>query len=148
MAQLFAGRLTTAQFAREFMLAGKARVTFVSERTGTRFTYRIAAKLVQANKQPTGPWFVALLNGQDNTRDFAFLGTIFDDRTYRHGGKSVIAADAASAKGFAWVWDRLARDEMPAGVEIWHSGTCGRCSRDLTVPESIARGLGPICADL
>jgi len=30
-------------------------------------------------------------------------------------------------------------------LEIWHEGRCGRCNRKLTVPASIALGIGPEC---
>src|SRR5882672_9405186 len=30
-------------------------------------------------------------------------------------------------------------------IEIWHSGSCGRCGRTLTVPESVLSGFGPEC---
>ena len=35
---------------------------------------------------------------------------------------------------------------MPAELEVWHQGSCGKCGRPLTVPESIASGIGPVCA--
>jgi hypothetical protein len=31
-------------------------------------------------------------------------------------------------------------------VEFWHEGKCCRCGRKLTVPASIASGIGPECA--
>lgn len=36
----------------------------------------------------------------------------------------------------------------PTGLEVWHAGRCAKCRRELTHPDSIARGLGPICAGL
>lgn len=36
----------------------------------------------------------------------------------------------------------------PTGLEVWHAGRCAKCRRPLTHPDSIARGLGPICAGL
>jgi len=134
-----AGQLTSAPLARAFALAGDARLTLVSMKTGTRFTYRVTK-----GKTDDAPHFVAILNGRENTRDYQFIGTIFADGTYRHGRKSRVTPDAPSAKGFAWVWAHLARGEI--GVEIWHEGRCGRCGRPLTVPESIASGIGPVCA--
>jgi hypothetical protein len=32
------------------------------------------------------------------------------------------------------------------GFDLHHEGRCGRCGRELTVPESIALGIGPECA--
>jgi hypothetical protein len=44
-----------------------------------------------------------------------------------------------------WVLDHLSEGEMPPLTEIWHEGRCGRCGRKLTVPDSIAIGIGPDC---
>jgi hypothetical protein len=50
-------------------------------------------------------------------------------------------------RGFGWLWRRLTQgQDLPDKVEVWHEGRCGKCSRRLTVPESIATGLGPVCA--
>ena len=133
--------LTNVDATRTFVLGGNARVTLVSERTGARFTYRVrASKDGRVN-------FVALLSGSDNDSDYEFLGTIFADGAYRPGRKSRVSPDAPSAKAFDWVWRRLAADIMPTEVQVWHEGRCGRCGRALTVPESIATGFGPVCAE-
>ena len=134
-------QITDGTFARTFALAGKARITLVSARTGQRFTYRIAL-----GKADGSPHFVALLTGSDNDSDFQFLGTIFPDGGYRHGKRSRIGQDAPSAKAFAWAWSYLMTGRIPANLEVWHEGRCGRCGRALTVPESIESGLGPECA--
>ena len=147
------GQLTDGTLARTFALAGNARLTLVSQKTGARFTFRVRAKDVPAREGAAAPdatktlFFVQLLNGQDNDSDYVFLGTIFEGTTYRHGGKSPVSSDAPSAKGFAWAWSFLAKGTLPPGCEIWHEGKCGRCGRALTVPSSIASGIGPVCAD-
>lgn len=146
MSSQFRGQLLTAENALRYVLGGHARITAVSARTGTRLTYQITAKF-DAEGKIASPHFVALLNGANNERDYSFLGTIFDGRDYRHGRKSRITPDAPSARGFAWIWASLVAGTMPAGCEIWHEGTCSRCGRALTVPESIATGLGPVCAE-
>lgn len=52
-------------------------------------------------------------------------------------------------KAFRWLWVQLTKgNELPDKVEVWHEGRCGACGRRLTVPESIAQGLGPVCAGL
>lgn len=127
--------------AREFALAGRAILTLVSTRSGARFTYKV-------NQSEDGKLhFVSLLNGSDNTSDYSYLGLVRNG-TYAHGRKSKIGQDAASARAFAWAWSKLSCEatDMPADLEVWHEGRCGRCARLLTVPESIARGLGPECA--
>ena len=135
-------KFTTAAAARAFMLGGNATVTLVSAKTGTRFTY----KFRKAEDSPT--FFISLLNGPDNTADYKYLGRIADRLWI---GRKVpkpgdISPDAPSAKALAWTWERLNRDELPDVLEIWHEGRCGRCNRKLTVPSSIASGLGPECA--
>lgn len=140
-------QITDAGVARAYILAGDARTTLVSRRTGTRYTYEVRAKRAPDGGGFATPHFVAVLTGPDNTRDYQFLGSIFDGATYRHGRKSQIAADAPSAKAWAWVWSRLAAGTLPAEVEVWHEGRCGRCGRALTDPASIASGIGPVCAD-
>jgi len=128
-------------FRKPYMLAGDATITVVSARTGTRFTYRIAAKK-NVKEGDDSVHFVSLLNGPENTRDYMFLGTIFAEERFRHGKKSPISPEAPSAQAFNWLWQNLDSDR----VEVWHSGKCGRCGRLLTDPASIERGLGPKCA--
>jgi hypothetical protein len=123
-----------------YMLGGRCKVTIVSKRSGTRFTYDILRKDLEDGRFLH---FVRVLQGPDNTQDYTFIGTIFGGQQYRHSQKSPIGPDAPSAKAFAWSWDHLDSQDF----EVWHSGKCSRCSRELTDPESIRRGLGPVCAE-
>lgn len=125
----------------DFALAGNARFTVVSNRTGTRFTFRVR------QTQEGNPWFVSVLTGGDNTSDYTYLGTLFQDGAYRHGRKSTISATAPSAKAADWFFNKALRDpEAMAQCTVYHEGRCGRCGRVLTVPSSIASGIGPECA--
>ena len=135
-------RLLTGESAARFILSGKARITLVSQRTGARFTYRIASP----SKGADAIHFVSLLSGSDNESDYTFLGTIFGASTYRHGRRSSVGSDTPSARAFEWAWSHLAKQVLPGQLEIWHEGRCGACGRVLTVPDSIENGLGPICA--
>jgi hypothetical protein len=131
---------------KSYMLAGRAKVTVVSNVTDTRFTYKINSKEVDDFARPGEKkklHFVSVLNGSNNETDYAFLGTIFCDGQFRRSDRSNIAATAPSMKAFVWLWSHMDSLQM----EVWHSGECGRCGRDLTDPESIARGLGPTCAE-
>ena len=143
--------MTNTQFtdgtaAKTYARAGNARVTLVSGATGARFTYRICASKRRDGDDRPPVHFVAVLSGPDNDADYTFLGTVFADGTYRPGRNSRIAKDAPSARAFDWAWGYLTDDRLPPGAEVWHEGRCGRCGRSLTVPESVATGLGPICA--
>lgn len=144
-----AAQLTSTAAALGYMTAGRAIVTLVSEKTGTRFTYRVV-RCEGHDEDESRPWFVSVLTGSDNTGSYTYLGTLFPrdgHPVFRHGKKSPIGQDAPSARAFAFVWSRLTQaNRIPEQVQIWHEGRCGRCARALTVPESIASGIGPICA--
>lgn len=145
--QDMSGRLTTAGAAETFMLAGKATVTLVSVKTGTRFTYRISASPDKSCH------FVALLSGPDNESDYKYLGRIA--RSIFWAGRKVpkpgdIGRDAPAMRAFAWAWQQIVSagirgGALPEQLEIWHEGRCGRCARKLTVPSSVASGFGPEC---
>jgi hypothetical protein len=130
---------TNAQDTRSFVQAGNARLTIVSKKTGTRFTYRV--------RRPADdkPWFVQVLTGSDNEGDYTFFGTIFANGEFRHARRTPIGPEAPSAVGFAWFWSHLAKGNLPETIEVHHEGRCGRCGRALTVPSSIESGFGPEC---
>lgn len=133
---------TSATAFKQFALAGNARFTIVSKKTGTRFTFRVRKPSEER------PWFVSVLTGSDNEFDYTFLGTIFPNGAYQHSRKSKIPAMAPSAMGFDWFWKHLSADAfdlLPDRVDVHHEGRCGRCGRALTVPESIESGFGPEC---
>lgn len=136
---------------RKFALAGNAVFTVVSKRTGTRFTYRIRKPRSENGEKK--PYFVQLMNGQDNTSDYGYIGLMFgqgadsDFASWRHGGnKARASASAPSVQGLEWLFSNVMNEKVLEKVEIWHQGKCGKCRKALTVPESIASGLGPVCA--
>jgi hypothetical protein len=91
-------------------------------------------------------YFVALMNGSDNENDYQYMGTI-RNMNYALGRKSRISDGAVSHRAFDWFWKHMQAQSMPTALlECWHEGRCGKCGRKLTVPESIARGIGPECA--
>jgi hypothetical protein len=137
----------TAVDALNFIMSGRAVFTIVSKRTGKRFTYRVDQNThaVRAGMPDIGFRFVKLLSGPDNENSFVYLGTITGG-VYRHGVKSRIQENADSVVAFEWVVRELVAGRINSEkLEIWHEGKCGKCGRRLTVPESIASGLGPEC---
>jgi len=139
-----AAKFTDVAKAVRFLLAGNARVTLVSKKTGTRFTYRVRSKKVDAGAQSIH--FVGVLTGSNNETDFEFLGTIFGGTTFVHGRKSRIGSEAPSSLAFGWTVRHMLAGKFPEKLEVHHEGRCGKCGRALTVPESIETGLGPVCA--
>lgn len=147
-------KFETAMSALDYMLAGNATVTLVSKKTGARFTYKISKPTEETENggkrrsHDAQIAFVSLLNGPDNTSDYMYLGLINLERNeFFLTKKSSAGPDAPSVRGFQYAFGNLARkSRLPEDVEIWHEGYCGRCGRELTVPSSIAAGIGPECA--
>jgi hypothetical protein len=136
---------TSAGNAVDYMLGGKATLTLVSRRTQARFTYRIRVS------KDGRRYYVSVLTGSDNTRDYTFIGTIFPQlpgtgEPARFSLTSSLTQDTPSVRAFSWSFKRLARGELPEELEAWHEGRCSRCNRMLTTPESIQKGMGPECA--
>ena len=135
-------RIEDAVAARQFIRAGKAHFTLKSLRTETRFTYRAT---LSDDKSCV---FIGVLNGPDNNSNYKYIGRIARDVFWagrRNPRPGDVAIDAPSVMAFAWAWHAFLRNEMPASLEFWHEGRCGRCGRRLTVPESVASGYGPEC---
>ena len=122
-------------------LAGNATITLVNKADGERFTYRIR------QKKGADFWFVSVLSGSDNTGDYRYLGCLPNGGRFcpAKAGKGV-AAKATSSRAFAYVWGNRRAPWLGQHIEVWHEGKCCRCGRKLTVPTSIATGLGPHCA--
>ena len=85
---------------------------------------------------------IAFLGGPDNTSDyvgFAFVGNdrIFPWKRLSIGYDHIIAAARYLVVG---------NHEQAGKMYAMQAGNCYRCNRLLTTPESIAAGLGPVCA--
>lgn len=145
-------QFTSPQDVRKFVLGGNARFTIESAATGTRFTYKVSLSKpsVDSFGAPTGKpgvFFVSLLSGPDNESDYVYMGIIpaDDPLSFRLTAKSKVGAQAPSVIAFKWFWWQVGQGRLPSSLRVWHEGSCGRCGRTLTVPESIASGFGPEC---
>lgn len=141
------GQLRTWDEAREFMLGGNAIFTLRSLRTGERFTYRVRSKK-EDKDSPDPTYFVCWLRGPDNSADYGYVGVLRRDLGLRLTGASRVGRSAPCVLGLVWFLDAMKHGRAVLGnrVEFWHEGRCGRCGRRLTVPESVAAGIGPECA--
>lgn len=121
---------------RAYCLAGHATFTIQSIVTRKWFTYRITLS------DDGVVWFVKLLTGPENTADYRYIGIIGSDHRFHSTKKTPFHSDAPSMRAITWFCNNW-EDHR---VECWHEGRCGRCGHALTVPESIASGIGPTCA--
>jgi hypothetical protein len=86
--------------------------------------------------------WVYVLNGADNSSDYAFLGGCYPNGRYYYSDKSKLTPDAPSAKAFDWFW----LHQEDTRLRVFISRPCRICGGKLTVPASILRGMGPDCA--
>lgn len=139
---------------RNFITAGNALFTLVSKRTGARKTFLVEqAEAKPGEAQHARPaFFVRLLIGPENTDSYRYLGFLYETPAGLHNlkiNKDKWGQEAADT--FSWLLrviddPALYSNKFTEQAEFWHAGRCGRCGRTLTVPESIATGLGPVCA--
>lgn len=121
--------------ALKFIFAGNSTATFVNTKTGNRFTFKVK------QKKDSNLFFVSVLTNPDT---YTYIGTVINGQ-FKHGKKSKITKCAQSVRVFDYVFNNLVSNSLPNFIEVWHEGRCGKCGRNLTVPESIANGLGPEC---
>ena len=145
------GMLTTWSEICEFIFGGRARFTLVSKKTGLRFTYKVVAKREDVKvKVDDVTFFVSVLRGPDNEADYAYAGVLRRPAQFNLTAASRVTRAAFSMQALFWFLDKLRHERdvlgKPHGVEFWHEGRCCRCGRTLTVPKSVADGIGPECA--
>jgi hypothetical protein len=169
------GLLSTWQAVEDFIFAGNATFTLMSKKTGVRFTYKVRAKkedlarLEQeedlrlhaaehgnilefrpAMTESEVTYFVGLLRGPDNLQDYSYMGVLRKNPTryFWTAASGKVGRQAPAYKALVWFVDAMkcGRAVLGSSLEVWHAGKCGRCGRKLTVPESIAAGLGPECS--
>lgn len=121
--------------ALKFIFAGNSIATLVNTKTGNRFTFKVKGK------KDSNLFFVSVLTNPDS---YTYIGTVINGQ-FKHGKKSKITKDAQSVRVFDYVFNNLVSNSLPDFIEVWHEGRCGKCGRNLTVPVSIASGLGPEC---
>lgn len=140
--EIHQNEMTDVKDIERFIRAGKAKFTVVSKRTGQRFTFR--ARTLR-DKDIT---FVSVLNGPDNHSDYMYIGYFKTDAVRLCAGKKG-KPGATSFKAFDWILSNVSRaNDIGDQMTFLHTGSCGRCGRELTVPESIRTGLGPVCSNL
>jgi len=112
--------------AYDYLLSGKAVVTFHNtqpkKKSEDQFTYTVRKKWVYYNNE----WIGAIRN--DNT----FFGT------FSNPVRQPVTV-------FAWMWNAILKQKVPDTIHIYHSGSCGRCHRQLTDKLSLITGIGPEC---
>jgi hypothetical protein len=124
----------------KFVTGGKAMITLTSEKTQARFTYRVS-KIPDTEDK----YFVGVMTSKSNEDAFTYIG-LLEGNYFRRTAKSKLPENSPAVKGFRYFCEHvLVEGKVPEQLSVRHEGRCGRCSKPLTVPESIDRGFGPIC---
>lgn len=134
--------------------------TISSSRSGEHRTFRIRT-LSKDSKFAPGERTIGLLTGPDNTsayKDFGFVTTdgINVWRRFQKGGQEANGGAYCNGRMSAFefyarvAWGLLVENDASpfraAGYSVEGHGTCVKCGRMLTTPESIELGIGPVCA--
>ena len=123
--------------SKDFFYGGYAIFTVHNDK-GDHYTYKI-----KRNRSKTSPLFVSLLTGPDH---YSYIGILSDFATVYTTAKSTQGMGSKPVQVINWVLDLFVRGKpIPCGYGVLHEGKCCRCGRELTTPESIKLGMGPVC---
>jgi hypothetical protein len=135
----FSGNSTVDE-VRRFCFGGHARFTLESRVSGLHYTFEISRKDYGRKKF----WFAAVMTNGDQ---YTYLGQIESRRSIKLTAKSKLTLDAPAVKALSWFLRGLAAGKVSDQVVVYHSGRCGCCGRELTDPESVRCGIGPVCRE-
>lgn len=125
---------------RNYILADKGSFTLTSLVTGNSFTYR--------RWDSNGFKGISVLTGPDNENDYTYIGVLWTnpEKSLLRVRATKSSKVSTSFKALNWFLRNLDHEQLFDKIEFRHEGRCCRCGRKLTTPESIDRGIGPVCA--
>ena len=135
----FSGHSTVDE-VKQFCFGGHAHFTLESKVSGQHYTFEIAKREFGEKEY----WFVAVLTNGDQ---YTYIGKLISKSTIQFTKKSRLTWEAPAVKALCWFLRALAAGVIPDSVVVYHSGRCGCCGRELTDPESVRCGIGPVCRD-
>ena len=119
------------------------KLTVLSIATGEHRTFRIKTQKPGSTFAP-GQRVISLLTGSDNQSSYTGFGFVRDN-----GKISVYTKKLGTwFEDVAKFLGNLAKFEAAGKVEVNWSVKCRKCNKELTTPESIRSGIGPVCAGL
>jgi hypothetical protein len=117
-----------------------AEFTVKSLKTGKDFTYSIS------RSEFKGKWYTHI-KVEKGYRVFVRLGTYYNGVITNKGKKITTPSALGIAHVLKFVENGLG-EKLDEVVELRHVGNCLRCGRELSDPQSIDAGLGPVCRNL
>jgi len=119
------------------------KYTIQNRDTGSHRTFRIKTQKSDAIFAP-GKRIVSVMNGNDNQNHYKGFAFIDDDGIHlwrRYQNDPIY-------RGYAFMfWNMINGPDhiLHQRYTIEESLNCIRCNRELTTPESLASGIGPVC---
>lgn len=148
-----AGALTQAHQDAFNLLTHNGTITIHNPATGGHRTFNVRTETWNKGEaNECTKRVVRLLAGSDNTGDYIRFGEVLvstDGKAIVKVWKRFQTKEDGSRSDWVTFGRMLSHPQEWAdkhGVHYLYSGTCIRCNRMLTVPESIKAGIGPTCA--
>lgn len=125
---------------KKYILGGNSIFTVQNSETKNRFTYNI-----KQGKKNQKLFWVSVLVGTDNMKDYKFIGCFSLEKGYLHSTSSKVTIKAQSVRVIDYYLRKLFNNTLPLNIRTFHLSYCGRCGKPLTTPDSIESGFGPTC---
>lgn len=122
--------------------------------TGKFRTFRIHTQPPDASFAP-GRRVLSLLNGPENTESYAGFAFVDGERVRVWKSRKAEATERSQFEKLSRFLEKflafVARDDAArvaeaGGYRLLYAVPCSRCGELMTVPDSIRRGIGPVCA--
>jgi hypothetical protein len=144
-----------ANFNRDTVLNGEMfTIQFPNDEIykGIHRTFKVNFKAADENYRQDS-WFLMILSGRDNTKDFRYVGMLNPNTgwvslTKGSGGGAWKENPPAFIAGLGKVLQNTFKGEQWRYADeftVYGETPCRRCGRPLTVPRSIELGIGPEC---
>jgi hypothetical protein len=132
------------EISRDFIFAGRAAFS-VSNAQDEHFTFKVRGRDGEWQGRKTRSYFLSI-KASGGRFPYRYIGIVNADGTIKSTAKSEFLPNTKEYKIAAWALSAVVNGKLiPAGYHIRHLGKCGRCSRTLSDPQSIERGIGPEC---
>jgi len=134
--------MTNLQDIRKFILAGRAKFTLESRKTGKHYTFRCREfEETKERVEEEKIWWIDLLTAGGK---FEYLCRLKAGRVHVKFGQPRTKPIEAIDWFMKRVW-HLKTDSLQ-DCRFFHTNQCGMCGRELTTPESVQKGIGPECS--
>lgn len=125
----------------KFLTSKKPIFTIKSLATGQHYSYQLKSSTQPLRRTPSVSFVTANPLGSGST----YIGHISWAWLVLSSGVKGDAQHPAFTP-LHWYIKQLHKGSVPTAATLEHNGTCGKCGRPLTDPDSIQLGLGPTCA--